>query len=302
MPATVELLLQATKLLLQATVARLLLQGYCCRRLFCHPLTGMSHGAEMPDGRLAVIGGGVYVAGRTVNHPVLTQVNSYDPATGRWLTLPMLEHARENFGGCCVSDRLRPAAAAGRVPEGEEPTEADTGWWRVVVAGGVGVVGGENNLCSAEAYGGGGQKWEQLPDMPHRAEGCGCAPLPGRRFAAIGGKGVSAAAVYSFVTASWASLPPMSIARCYAGVGFVRGFIVVAGGTGDKMEVHSSVEAMPITGDGTDAASKPAVKPRWRALAALPEARRWCNMVPIHFSASDLAALRAKKPAGKKKR
>eukprot|EP01052_Picozoa_sp_SAG31_P000995 SAG31_NODE_32_length_32319_cov_28.042681_5_plen_596_part_00 len=251
---------------------------------------------ELPDGRLAVIGGGVYPAGRQQNHPVLTLVNTFDPATGRWRTLPALEHARENFGGCCVSDRLRPAAAVA-VNNGEsdmsEATEDHAGWWRIVVCGGIGVVGGDSHLSSVEAYGSGMQSWEQLPEMPQRAEGCGCTALPGRRFACAGGRGVKGAAIYSFSSGSWTKLPPMSVARMLPGVAYARGYVIVAGGTGDKMEVFASVEAIPCSAD-EDSTSHVA-KSRWRELATLPEPRRWCNMVSVHFAAPDLAAMRSKK-------
>ena len=132
-------------------------------------------------------------------------------------------------------------------------------------------MGGDTHLASVECYGPGMGRWEQLPDLPWRAEGCGCACLPGRRLACVSGRGVSAAAVFSFRAGSWAKLPSMSVARSCAGVGYARGYLVVAGGTGEKMEVFASVEALPFSaadaaaaddsaGDG--AQSTPKVKRR----------------------------------------
>ena len=104
----------------------------------------------------------------------------------------------------------------------------------------------------------------------------------------------------------------MSVERAFAGVGFVRGHVVVSGGTGTNMQVHASVEAIPIADKEAGPAAvlkparpakgvvgKPAVAPKskahsgnWRSLAPLPEARRWCLAVPIHFAAQDLSAVK----------
>ena len=59
----------------------------------------------------------------------------------------------------------------------------------------------------------------------------------------------------------------------------------------------ASVEAIPLP---EDSEGPPAAEPQWRPLAALPEARRWCHLVPIHFAAADLAAVQ--KPASSKKK
>jgi hypothetical protein len=100
----------------------------------------------------------------------------------------------------------------------------------------------------------------------------------------------------------------MSVERAFAGVGFVRGHVVVSGGTGTNMQVHASVEAIPIADKeaGPAAVLKPARPAKevavaskskahsgnWRSLAPLPEARRWCSAVPIHFTAQDLSAVK----------
>ena len=273
---------------------------------------------ELPDGCLALIGG-AHASARArsafTGRTVLNQVQCYDPAGGRWLTLPAMAHARENFGGCCVSDRLRPGAGSGS----GAGTKAGNGWWRVVVAGGMGAVGGANQLSSVEAWDDSGARWEQLPAMPHPAEGCGCAALPGRCVAVVGGRGLASAAVYSFRSGVWSSFPPMSVARCGGGVGYVHGHIVAVGGTGERSEVHASAEAFPfppaaaeIGGEASDGRSPSAAKPkpksvpepepRWRALAPLPEARRWCHVVPMRFAAADLSAVLSQSRQGRKER
>jgi hypothetical protein len=176
---------------------------------------------ELPDGRLAVLGGGVYPAGRERNHPVLRVASTYNPATGRWLELPQFAHARENFGACCVTDRLRPGAGAVEAAKGSSTAAqgsgeseggggegANTGWWRLIVAGGLQstMIGAENSLTSVEAFD--GEKWEFLPELGQPMEGCSCASLPGRRFALIGGRGLKQAQIFSFRSNSWTALPP----------------------------------------------------------------------------------------------
>lgn len=225
------------------------------------------------DGKL------VYVIGGSNGTADLATVETYDPATDTWTTLPEIPGRRSDFGLAYTDGRLVVAGglSQGRVLDSVVALDITTQSWNglpdlatgrhgmaaagvgktVYVIGGSTAVGDANLTASAEALELAPRKpqpapeWRALPDAPTERLMMASAVLGDEIWVAGGmthGETLATVQTYNAKTGVWADKPPLPIPLHHATAAAYRGEMVVIGGATDNL-ADASNKVFAFRGD-----------------------------------------------------
>jgi serine/threonine protein kinase/N-acetylneuraminic acid mutarotase len=232
--------------------------------------TSWKPGAPIPTPRqmLAAASDGsvVYAVGGTNGSSDLTTVETYDPATDNWATMPGLPQGRSDFGVAVNDARLVAVGgtSAGQVLKSVAALDLTTSTWIEMpdmdsarhglavasvgktvyaIGGSTGVDDGQVT-ASAEALKLAPRRpqpaaeWRALPDAPTARLMTAWAVLDDEIWIAGGmreGETLDTVASYDTRTGEWKEQPPLPIALHHATGAAYRGGMVVIGGTTDSI-------------------------------------------------------------------